>query len=166
MSLLKKIGLALVVILIVLQAFKPEKNSSADHSKNIATLYPVSKEVDAILVKACNDCHSNNTKYPWYASVQPLAWWINDHVVDGKKHFNLDDFANYKLRKQYHKMEEVMEQVKEGEMPLESYSLIHGEAKLSQEERVVLTSWAQSVLDSMKAAYPIDSLIRKKEDKK
>jgi hypothetical protein len=126
MSLLKKIGLALVVILVVLQAFKPEKNVSDDHSKNIATLYPVSKEVDAILVKACNDCHSNNTKYPWYASVQPLAWWINDHVVDGKKHFNLDDFANYKLRKQYHKMEEVIEQVKEGEMPLESYSLIHG----------------------------------------
>jgi hypothetical protein len=58
-------------------------------------------------------------------------------------------------------MEEVIEQVKEGEMPLESYSLIHGEAKLSQEERAVLTSWAQSVLDSMKATYPIDSLIKK-----
>jgi hypothetical protein len=96
MSLLKKIGLALVIALVVMQAFKPEKNISTDHSKNIATLYPVSKEVDAILVKACNDCHSNNTNYPWYASVQPLAWWINDHVVDGKRHFNLDDFANYK----------------------------------------------------------------------
>lgn len=166
MSLLKKIGLALVVVLVVMQAFRPEKNISADHSKNIATLYPVSKEVDAILVKACNDCHSNNTKYPWYASVQPLAWWINDHVVDGKRHFNLDDFANYKLRKQYHKMEEVIEQVKEGEMPLESYSLIHAEAKLTQAEQATLTSWAQSVLDSMKATYPIDSLIRKKEDKK
>ena len=162
MSLLKKIGLALVVVLVVLQAFKPEKNISNDHSKNIATLYPVSKEVDAILVKACNDCHSNNTKYPWYAGVQPLAWWINDHIEDGQKHFNLDDFANYKLRKQYHKMEEVIEQVKEGEMPLESYSLIHGEAKLTQEERVVLTNWAQSVLDSMKATYPMDSLIKKK----
>jgi hypothetical protein len=58
-------------------------------------------------------------------------------------------------------MEEVIEQVKEGEMPLESYSLIHGEAKLTQEERVLLTNWAQSVLDSMKATYPIDSLIKK-----
>jgi hypothetical protein len=157
MSLLKKIGLALVVVLVVLQAFKPERNISDDHSKNISTLYPVSKEVDAILVKACNDCHSNNSKYPWYAGVQPL-----DHIVDGKKHFNLDDFANYKLCKQYHKMEEVIEQVKEGEMPLESYSLIHSEAKLTQEERVVITNWAQSVLDSMKATYPIDSLIKKK----
>jgi hypothetical protein len=58
-------------------------------------------------------------------------------------------------------LEEVIEQVKEGEMPLESYSLIHGEAKLTQEERVLLTNWAQSVLDSMKATYPIDSLIKK-----
>jgi oligoribonuclease NrnB/cAMP/cGMP phosphodiesterase (DHH superfamily) len=86
--------------------------------------------------------------------------------VDGKRHFNLDDFANYKLRKQYHKMEEVIEQVKEGEMPLESYTFIHKEAKLTKDEQVILTSWAQSVLDSMKATYPIDSLIRKKEDKK
>jgi uncharacterized membrane protein len=161
MSLLKKIGLALVVILVVLQAFKPEKNVSEDHSKNITNLYPVSKDVDAILVKACNDCHSNNTKYPWYACVQPLAWWINDHVIDGKKHFNLDDFASYKLSKQYDIMEEVIEQVNEGEMPLTSYRLIHNEAKLTQEERAVLSSWAQSVLDSMKATYPIDSLIKK-----
>ena len=162
MRLLKKIGLALVVVLVVMQAFKPEKNISDDHSKNIATRYPVPKEVDAILVKTCNDCHSNNTKYPWYAGVQPLAWWINDHVVDGKKHFNLDDFANYSLRKQYHKMEEVIEQIKEGEMPLESYRLIHQEAKLTQAEQALLTNWAQSVLDTMKASYPIDSLIRKK----
>jgi hypothetical protein len=61
-------------------------------------------------------------------------------------------------------MEEVIEQVKEGEMPLESYSLIHSEAKLTDEERVVITNWAQSVLDSMKATYPIDSLIKKKND--
>ena len=58
-------------------------------------------------------------------------------------------------------MEEVIEQMNEHEMPLKSYSLIHGEAKLSQEERTVLSSWAQSVLDSMKATYPIDSLIKK-----
>lgn len=161
MSLLKKIGIALVIILIVLQAFSPEKNRSDDHSKNIATLYPVSKEVDAILVKACNDCHSNNSKYPWYAGVQPLAWWINHNIKDGKKHFNLDDFANYKLNKQYHKMEELIEEVKEGEMPFKPYVLMHNEAKLTPEERAILSSWAQSVLDSMKATYPIDSLIKK-----
>jgi hypothetical protein len=46
-------------------------------------------------------------------------------------------------------------------MPLKSYSIIHSEAKLSEEERAVLSSWAQSVLDSMKATYPIDSLIKK-----
>ncbi len=65
------------------------------------------------------------------------------------------------MRKQYHKMEEVIEQVKEGEMPLETYRLIHNQAKLTQEEQAVLSSWAQSVLDSMKATYPIDSLIKK-----
>jgi uncharacterized membrane protein len=162
-TMIKKLIFLLVIVFIAIQ-FYPRTNNNISKNKSVHTLAlseTTSDSVLQILKSSCYDCHSNNTKYPWYAGVQPLAWWINDHVVDGKKHFNLDDFANYNLRKQYHKMEEVMEQVNEGEMPLSSYRLIHGEAKLTQEERAVLASWAQSVLDSMKATYPIDSLIKK-----
>ena len=159
---IKKILIGLLVILVAIQFIRPAKNNSADITKDISTLYPMPDSVKVIVDKACADCHTNNTKYPLYAAIQPISFWLADHVNDGKRHFNFNEFASYRLAKQNHKLEEVIEQIKEGEMPLESYSLIHNDAKLTQEERVVLTNWAQSVLDSMKATYPIDSLIKKK----
>lgn len=159
---LKKLLWLLVFAFIVIQFFRPEKNVSTDQSGHISKLYPVHEDVNRILIKACNDCHSNNTNYPWYASVQPVAWWLNKHIQDGKKGVNFDNFTSYSLRKQYHKMEEVIEMVKEKEMPLDSYTWIHRDAKLTNEERNTITNWAQQVMDSMKALHPIDSLIRKK----
>jgi hypothetical protein len=162
MKIFKRILLILLVALVAIQFVRPAKNVSTDKSKNVSTLYAVPVNVDAILTKACNDCHTNNTIYPWYASVQPVTWWLDDHIKEGKKHLNFDEYSTYSLRKQFHKMEEVVEQVKEKEMPLNSYTWVHGDAKLTDEERVTLTTWAQSVMDTMKAHYPIDSLVRKR----
>ena len=162
MKLLKRILLVLLIAFVAIQFIRPAKNESTDQRNNIKTLYAVDAKVDAILTKACNDCHTNNTNYPWYASVQPVAWWLDDHIKEGKKHLNFDEYSTYNLRRQYHKMEEVVEQVKEKEMPLNSYTWVHSDAKLTDEERAVLTTWAQSVMDTMKAHYPIDSLIRKR----
>ncbi len=159
----KKILLALLVVLIVLQAFRPEKNTSGNKQNDISTLYPVPENVEQILVKACNDCHSNSTVYPWYAEVQPIAWWLDDHVKDGKKHLNFNEFASYRLAKQFHKLEEVFDEVKGGEMPLESYTVVHGDAKLTTEERNILLDWSVAVRDTMKARFPADSLIMKKK---
>ena len=119
--------------------------------------------VKLIVTKACADCHSNNTNYPLYASIQPLAYWIGDHVKDGKRHFNFNEFASYRIAKQNHKLEEVIEQIKEGEMPLYSYTLIHKEARLTDAEKTTLMDWAQSIRDSLKANYPADSLVIKKQ---
>jgi Haem-binding domain len=163
MKIVKKIGLALLVILLILQAFRPAKNETGNKEKDINTLYPVPENVEQVFVKACMDCHSNKTEYPWYAEIQPVGWWLNDHVKDGKKHFNFNEFAGYRLAKQYHKLEEVIDEVKEAAMPLESYTMIHKNADLTKEERVAITDWAQSVLDTMKARYPADSLIMKKK---
>lgn len=159
---IKKLLLALLVVLLVLQAFRPEKNNSGNKENDISSLYPVPTNVEQILTKACNDCHSNNTVYPWYAEIQPVAWWLDDHVKDGKKHLNFNEFASYKLAKQYHKLEEVFDEVKGGEMPLESYTVVHGDAKLTKAERSVLMDWSVAVRDTMKARFPADSLILKK----
>ncbi|OYZ00731.1 MAG: cytochrome C [Sphingobacteriia bacterium 28-36-52] len=159
----KKLLLALLVVLLVLQAFRPEKNNSGYKENDISSLYPVPDNVEQILVKACNDCHSNSTVYPWYAEVQPIAWWLNDHVKDGKKHLNFNEFATYKLAKQFHKLEEVFDEVKGGEMPLESYTVVHRDAKLTVAERNILMDWSVAVRDSMKARFPADSLIMKKK---
>lgn len=160
---LKKILLVLLVIFLVMQAFRPEKNVSGQKNNAIATLYPVPDNVNQILVKACNDCHSNTTVYPWYAEIQPVAWWLDDHVKDGKKHLNFDEFSTYRLAKQFHKLEEVFDEVKGGEMPLESYTVVHRDAKLTTEEKNILLDWSTAVRDTMKARYPADSLIMKKK---
>lgn len=159
----KKIMLVLLAALVVIQFIHPKKNTSEGPQPNyIGNNYAVPAEVKTILDKACNDCHSNNTRYPWYAKLQPVDWWMNDHVVDGKKEINFDEYTNRSPRYQYHKMEEVIEQVKEREMPLKSYTWTHKDARLTSDERVKLTGWAQSVMDAMKVKYPIDSLIRPK----
>ena len=159
----RKIMLVLLEVLVIIQFIHPKKNKAEGVQPNyIGNTFAIPADVKTILAKACYDCHSNNTRYPWYANLQPLHWWLEKHIKNGKKEINFDDYTNKSLRYQYHKMEEVREQVKEGEMPLNSYTWIHKDAKLTTEEKAKITGWAQSVLDTMKATYPIDSLIRKK----
>jgi len=160
---IKKISLGLLICLVIIQLIRPPKNSNAvDASKQISAVAAVPENVNLILKKACNDCHSNNTTYPWYSNVQPVYFWLNNHIKEGKREINFDEFASYRLRRQYHKMEELIEQVKEGEMPLSSYTLIHKDARLTDAEKATLTGWAQGIMDAMKAKYPIDSLVKKK----
>jgi hypothetical protein len=163
MRILKPVLIALLVILVVIQFFKPEKNIAAGPFPNdISTVYAVPANVQTILNKACNDCHSNNTKYPWYNNIQPVAWWLHNHIKDGKRGLNFNEFASYRLGRQYRKMDQVIKEVKEDEMPLGSYTIIHTDAKLTNEEKTALVSWAKSIRDTMEVRYPKDSLVIKK----
>lgn len=160
---LKKILLLLLAALVIIQFIHPAKNQSEQVQPNyIGNVYPVPENVSLILEKACNDCHSNNTRYPWYSRLQPVDWWMNNHVVDGKRHLNLDEYTHKNLRYQYHKLEEIAEQVKDGEMPMDSYTWTHKDAILTEAEKQQLIGWADGIRDSMRAHYPLDSLVRKK----
>ncbi len=164
-KILRAVGLLLLATLVIIQFIRPEKNvtkASTAFAGDISTVYHVPAEVDVILKNSCYDCHSNNTSYPWYANFQPVAWWLNDHVVEGKKEVNFSEFASYAPRRKYRKLEEVIEMVEENEMPLASYTLIHREANLTAEQKLSLSNWATAIRDTMKATYPVDSLIRKK----
>ena len=153
----------LLLAFIVIQFFRPAKNKAEEISKNdISKIYAVPADVQSILKTSCYDCHSNNTVYPWYAEIQPAAWWLADHVKEGKKELNFSEFASYKISRQYRKLEEINKEVKEGEMPLESYLWIHKNSKLRDEQKLILVNWVKAVMDTMKAKYPIDSLIKKK----
>lgn len=163
---MKKVLLVLLAAFVIIQFFHPAKNTASGpeaYAKDISKVHPIPADVQLILQKACNDCHSNNTQYPWYSNIQPVAWWLNDHVQEGKKELNFSEYAGYNLRRQYHKLEEVEEQVKEGEMPLSSYTFIHKEAKLTEAEKNALYNWVNTLRDSMRSVYPIDSLERKKK---
>ena len=157
----KTIGFLLLIALIAIQFFHPKKNIHAGDQPNaVSKKFPVSADVKIILDKACMDCHSNNTRYPWYSNIQPVAWWLNDHVIDRKKELNFDEYINRRPRLQYRRMEQTIDLVKKREMPLDSYTWTHKDAILSEEEKTKLFDWAQSVMDTLKTQYPIDSLKR------
>jgi hypothetical protein len=161
---MKKIAYILLAVLVIIQFFRPAKNINTTYSataNDISKLYTVPENVLGILKTSCYDCHSNNTSYPWYNNIQPVAWWLNNHVAEGKREINFNEFASYQARRQYKKMEEVIEQVKEDEMPLSSYTIIHKDAKLSQEQKVALTDWAEAIRNDIESKYPPDSLKRK-----
>jgi hypothetical protein len=153
----------LLLAFIAIQFFRPAKNKAEGISNNdISKIYTVPADVQSILKTSCYDCHSNNTVYPWYAEIQPAAWWLADHVKEGKKELNFSEFASYRIGRQYRKLEEINKEVKEGEMPLESYLWIHKNSKLSDQQKLTLANWVTAVRDTIKANYPADSLVRKK----
>lgn len=162
---LKKFLLALVALFILIQFFRPARNNSGDRTHDISNKYRVPDTVAVILDKACNDCHSNNTRYPWYAEVQPVGWWLANHVDGGKRHLNLNSFTSLPIARQKKRMDDCIEQLDNGEMPLDSYTWIHTSAKLSEGEKAALKSWCQGIIDTIKATYPPDSLVLPKRKK-
>lgn len=162
---LKKIALVLLAVLIIIQFIHPAKNKSeGDQPNSIAKLYSPPADVKTILDKACMDCHSNNTRYPWYSKLQPADWWLTHHVNEGKAELNFDEYANKPVRFRYHKIEEAIEQVKKGEMPLNTYTWVHKDAILTDAEKTALTGWFDGILNDIKAKYPADSLVRPKKN--
>ncbi len=163
MKLWKKILIVIVIVLIVIQFIRPAKNQSTEVlATDIANVYGVPADVNVILKKACNDCHSNNTVYPWYDNIQPVAWWLNNHIEEGKRHLNFSDFGSSRIAFQNHRMDDCLEQIKKGEMPLDSYLWIHKDAILSDAEKQTLNNWFHAIKDTIKAKYPADSLIMPK----
>jgi Haem-binding domain len=149
---LKQVMFFLVLVLVVIQFFRPERNISAQaQPKALKQGYGVPASVETYLKKACYDCHSDNTRYPWYAEVQPVAWYLAHHVTEGKGELNFDEFLNYPAKKQDHKLEEVVETLEEGEMPLPAYTLIHKEAVLTEAQKKEIMDWASLVRKEIRA---------------
>jgi hypothetical protein len=155
--------LGLLALIILIQLYRPSRNLSDTQTHHVATKYPVSHDVDAILHAACYDCHSNRTQYPWYAEIQPVAYWMAGHVNEGKRKLNLSEFTHRKVSWQNHKFEEIIEVMEEGNMPLNSYTWTHGDARLNEQQIKNLIAWAQTNMDSLRAQYPADSLIYKRK---
>lgn len=163
MKLWKKIVLALAVVFVILQLFRPEKNVGGSTTHNIAQRFAVPPGVQMVLQRSCYNCHSNNTAYPWYEEVQPVGWFLAKHIRDGKRALNFDEYTSYRLMRQYRRFQDIIDQVENGEMPLPSYLLVHRDARLSQSEKDELIEWCTAMQDSMRAHVPADSLQRKRQ---
>lgn len=143
----RKILAGIAVLAIGIQFIRPARNVSSAPAGpgDITVLHPTPLEVKTILARACNDCHSDNTRYPWYASVQPAGWWLANHVSDGKRHLNFSQFGTYAPDRATHKIEELIEEVEARQMPLPSYTRLHPDAKLSDAEIAALVTWARAI---------------------
>lgn len=145
-SSIKNAAVAVALALIILQFFGTEKNNSTSPSENaINKHYHVPPKIQGLLKTSCYDCHSNNTAYPWYSNIQPIKWWLASHINDGKRHLNFDEFNTYPAKKKLHKLDEVIETINNNEMPLSSYTLIHGNAKLSDMDKKEIEAWVSEV---------------------
>ncbi|MFZ1380437.1 MAG: heme-binding domain-containing protein [Saprospiraceae bacterium] len=160
----KKILYLLLISFIVIQFFQINKTPNNALSGDIKTKYSVSESLDKTLKVACNDCHSNETKYPWYASIQPIGWWLQAHMNEGKKHLNFSNFTERRIAYQNHKFEEIIEMVEKKEMPIPSYTWLglHPEAKLTDPQRQEIIDWAKSNMSLLSSTYPPDSLVLKR----
>ena len=162
----KVIRIVLIVLLvafIIIQFIRPAKNAGEEIAANqIAAIQPVPEGVQQLLKVSCYDCHSNTTRYPWYENIQPIAWFLNNHILEGKKEVNFSIFATYPTYRRYKKFKEIQKQIKDGDMPLFSYTIIHRDAVMSAEQKSTLINWAADAQKEMEAKYPADSLVKPK----
>jgi len=146
MRIIKKILLALLVLFIIAQFFGPEKNEG-DLASIDAFLTETNppENVKLILKESCYDCHSDFTRYPWYNKITPVNYWLADHIKHGKKHFNMSNWEGNSTKRKDHKFEELIEMVEAKEMPLNSYTWTHTEAKLTDVQIEAVVDWAKKV---------------------
>lgn len=130
--------LAVIVVAVVLaiQVIPVERNvSTVPPGQSFQKTEKVPANVAAILKVSCYDCHSNNTRYPWYSELQPGAWFMARHIKKGKEELNFDEFNNYSKRRKKAKIKSIISQIEKDEMPLRSYRMMHGNARLSADEK-------------------------------
>jgi len=138
----KKILYTLFIIILIIQFFRIDKiNPIVNLDDDFITLTEPPKEITTILKASCYDCHSNESTYPWYSNIAPVSWWIKDHIDEGRKELNFSKWSTYNLKKKDHKLEEMIEEVDEGEMPLSPYPLTHPEAQLNEIQKETLLNW-------------------------
>ncbi len=142
---------AALIILVLMQFYRPARNlySGPVLPSDITNVYHVPVKVQTILQVSCNDCHSNNTHYPWYSEIQPIRMFEDSHINEGKEELNFSEFGNYTKKRQERKLKSMAEEIKEDEMPLASYTLIHRDAKLSAENKKILLDWIVKIQDSI-----------------
>jgi hypothetical protein len=151
-----KIALIVIVVAFIIGQFiRPDfSNPPVVPSETLTASTEVPADVQAVLARSCNDCHSNETRYPWYSKVTPFNWFLADHIKDGRKEMNLSVWNTYTPKRKMKKLEEICEQVEQAEMPLPSYLWIHREAVMGDGDAALLCNWSKAESARIQAANP------------
>jgi hypothetical protein len=146
MNLPRKIIVLIVILVLLIQVIQPTKNRAEGISNNdISKVYDLPVGVHEMLVKKCYDCHSHNTRYPWYFNVQPIGWWLAAHVHEGKEHLNFSEFGKYTAERKQNKFEDLREVVEDGSMPLSSYVTFHPGTEMTSADKQMINAWLDTV---------------------
>ncbi len=146
----KKIFIGLAVVLVAIQFVRPAKNADWHRSDDdIFESHPASDEIRDLIHESCYDCHSNQTRYPWYAEIQPVSWWLASHVSDGKAELNFSEFARYSTQRAARKLDKCDEELDDDAMPLPSYRWMHPKARLTAEQKRALEAWFDATHDKI-----------------
>ena len=139
---LKVFAVVLFVAFAAIQFVRPDfKNPPIIAEQTLEANAQVPEDVRKILARSCNDCHTNDTNYPWYSKIQPSAWFLAEHIADGRRHLNFSEWSIYENPRKRRKLAEICEQIEIREMPLTSYLWIHRDAQLSDEEIKTVCAW-------------------------
>lgn len=138
----KNIAIFLVFLLLAIQSIRIDKTTEPINPEtDFIALTVANAEVANTLKIACYDCHSNQPTYPWYTNIAPVSWWIKHHIDEGSHHLNFSIWGTYKEKRKNHKLDECVEMIEEGEMPMSSYTLMHGDAKLTDAQKLQLVEF-------------------------
>jgi heme-binding protein len=141
----------LACLVVVIQFLRPSMtNPPVDRSRDIAAVHPMSSEVASTLQRSCNDCHSNQTVWPWYSNVAPASWVVAHDVNHGRDALNLSEWGAYSADKKQRLMGKMCEDVKDREMPMSQYALVHPRARLNSSDVETLCSWTQQIAPGAK----------------
>ncbi|WP_416441686.1 heme-binding domain-containing protein [Leeuwenhoekiella sp. A16] len=136
MKIFKTIAWILLIAFVGIQFFPTERNQSeAEYATDFMEVNTVPPMIQNKIEVSCYDCHSNNTKYPWYNKVQPVAWFLEDHIEEGKDELNFNEWGDYSDRRKNSKLRSIISQIEDDEMPLDSYTFIHRDAKFSESKK-------------------------------
>ena len=150
MKFFKIIALVLLIAFVVIQFLPNQLNKSQTTLKSdFLVVNNVPTSIKNKLQTSCYDCHSNNTNYPWYSKIQPVAKFLENHVKEGKKELNFSEWDSLSVRRKKSKLKSIISQIKDDEMPLTSYTLIHRDAKFSEKEKQEMIQWMTQKKDSL-----------------
>jgi hypothetical protein len=149
-KILKWSAIVAALVFVVIQ-FLPTQmtNAAVDESRTVNARLRVTPEVNAILARSCNDCHTQQTRFPWYSRVAPFSWMLADHIREGRDHLNLSDWAAYDAEEQDLHLQNICRITKRGAMPIPSYLYIHRDAKLSDADVKTLCDWTNAERDRL-----------------
>ncbi len=134
--------LGLLAFLVIAQLFRPDRSvPETPPEQDFLAITQPPVPIMEIIQTVCYDCHGHTTVYPWYAEIAPVSWWLQDHINEGRSHLNFSIWGSYSPKKAAHKLEECFEEVASGEMPLNSYTWMHANARLTEEQRSALVGW-------------------------